>query len=471
MAQYIEAVVFDSRKAATQTVFVAVAGTQSDGHDYITKAIEQGCTAVVCERWPAELLEGVTYVQVKDSAQTLGVMASTFYGNPSQDLTIVAVTGTNGKTTTATLLFKLFRSMEYHVGLISTVQNQIDDVVIPSTHTTPDAVQLQGLLRQMLDAGCSHVFMEASSHAIHQRRMAGLKLAGAVFTNITHDHLDYHQTFDNYIAAKKMLFDQLPASAFALVNVDDKRGAVMLQNTKGKKLGYGLKNDATHKGRLLADGLHGLQLDIAGHEVWFRLIGTFNAYNLLAVYGVAVELGELPKQVLQHLSALESAPGRFDRVLASNGVTYIVDYAHTPDALENVLETISQLRTRNETVFTIIGCGGNRDKAKRPVMAATALKFSDKVVLTSDNPRDEDPEVILDEMAKGVSPSNYRKTKRIIDRAAALSYVVQEAKAGDIVLIAGKGHENYQEIKGIKHPFDDKLVLKAALAEAGISVR
>jgi UDP-N-acetylmuramoyl-L-alanyl-D-glutamate--2,6-diaminopimelate ligase len=463
-------IVFDSRLASPAAVFVATKGSTVDGHAYIDKAIELGCRAIVCEDWPETLTEGVTYLQVNDSARALGIMAANLYGNPSNQLTVVAVTGTNGKTTTATLLFKLFRAMGYSSGLVSTVQNQINEQVIPSTHTTPDAVQLQRLLAQMLKAGCTHVFMEASSHAIHQQRIAGLVLAGAVFTNITHDHLDYHVTFDNYIRAKKQLFDQLPASAFALVNADDKRGMVMLQNTKGKKLSYGLQGHATYKGRLLADGLHGLQLDLDGHEVWFKLIGKFNAYNLLAVYGVAIQLGEEPENILAHLSSLESAPGRFDRILTTNEVTYIVDYAHTPDALQNVLQTITDLRTQNEHVITVIGCGGNRDAAKRPIMAEVAVKQSNIVILTSDNPRNEDPEAILDDMQKGVSPSNFRKVKRIPDRQEAIQKAVALAQPGDIVLIAGKGHENYQEIAGVKHPFDDKLVLQAALKDAGVGI-
>lgn len=469
--QEISEVVFDSRKAVAGTVFVAVQGTHVDGHLYISKAIENGCNSIVCQEWPDKVVDGITYVQVQDSAKALGIMAANFYGNPSDQLIVVAVTGTNGKTTTATLLFKLFRALGYNTGLLSTVQNQINEEIIPSTHTTPDAVGLQSLLAKMLAAGCTHVFMEASSHAIHQQRIAGLRLRGAVFTNITHDHLDYHLTFDNYIKAKKQLFDQLPASAFALVNQDDKRGLIMLQNTKAKRLTYSLMQGGNYKARLLADGLHGLQMDIDGKEVWFKLIGKFNAYNLMAVYGAAIELDEDPEQVLAQLSGLETAPGRFDRIMASNGVTYIVDYAHTPDALENVLSTITELRTQNEQVITIIGCGGDRDAAKRPVMAEVALKQSNLVILTSDNPRTEDPETILDQMQKGVSPSNYRKTKRIIDRAEAIAKAVELAESGDIVLIAGKGHENYQEIMGVKHPFDDKLVLKAALETRGLSVR
>lgn len=474
LQQDIQQVVFDSRQARAGVVFVAVKGHSNDGHSYLAQVINAGCTCLVVQDWPADyeqaLPDGLTVVQVTDSAKALGIMAANFYGNPSKELTVVAVTGTNGKTTVATLLYKLFRSLGYGTGLISTVQNMVNEEVIPSTHTTPDAVQLQALLSKMLAAGCSHVFMEASSHAIHQQRMAGLMLAGAVFTNLSHDHLDYHGTFDNYLKAKKALFDQLPKDAFALSNADDKRGAVMLQNTKARRFTYSLQNVADYKARLMADGLHGLQLEIAGQEVWFRLIGKFNAYNLLAVFGVAEQLGEPQAQVLRHLSALEPAPGRFDRIIASNRVTYIVDYAHTPDAVENVLETITALRTRNETVITLLGCGGNRDSAKRPVMAATALKYTDLLVMTSDNPRDEDPDTILDDMAKGVSPSNFRKTKRILDRAEAIAFAVSQAQPGDIVLIAGKGHENYQEIKGVKHPFDDKEVLREALLTAGLCV-
>ncbi|MBD0255927.1 MAG: UDP-N-acetylmuramoyl-L-alanyl-D-glutamate--2,6-diaminopimelate ligase [Cytophagales bacterium] len=459
----IAAVCFDSREVRPGSLFIAVKGTQTDGHQYIAKTIDQGAAAVLCETLPAETPAGVTFVQVADSAQTLGKVAAQFYGNPSAKLKLVAVTGTNGKTTTVTLLFKLFRKLGYNVGLLSTVQNQINETVIPATHTTPDAVKLNALLDQMVKAGCTHAFMEASSHAIVQERVAGLQFAGAVFSNITHDHLDFHGTFDNYIKAKKKLFDELSASAFALVNLDDKRGLVMLQNTQAKKNTFSLQNVATFKGKLIANTLHGLQMEINGQEVWFKLIGTFNAYNLLGVYAAAVLLGETPEEVLTQLSDLQPAPGRFDQVLSRGGVTGIVDYAHTPDALENVLETIHSLREGTARIITIVGCGGNRDAAKRPVMADIACRFSDLALLTSDNPRFEEPEAILADMEKGVKITDRKKTKVITDRREAIRYAVGIAQKGDIILLAGKGHETYQEIKGVKYPFDDKQELEGML--------
>ncbi len=459
----IAAICFDSREVRPGSLFIAVKGTQTDGHQYIARTVEAGATAVLCETLPAETPAGVTFVQVADSAQALGKVAAQFYGNPSAKLKLVAVTGTNGKTTTVTLLFKLFRKLGYNVGLLSTVQNQINETVIPSTHTTPDAVKLNALLDQMVKAGCTHAFMEASSHAIVQERVAGLQFAGAVFSNITHDHLDFHGTFDNYIRAKKKLFDELPASAFALVNLDDKRGLVMLQNTNAKKNTFSLQNVATFKGKLIANTLHGLQMEINGQEVWFKLIGTFNAYNLLGVYAAAVLLGETPEEVLTQLSDLQPAPGRFDQVLSRTGITGIVDYAHTPDALENVLETIHSLREGTARIITIVGCGGNRDAAKRPVMADIACRFSDLALLTSDNPRFEEPEAILADMEKGVKITDRKKAKVITDRREAIRHAVGIAQKGDIILLAGKGHETYQEIKGVKYPFDDKQELEQLL--------
>lgn len=450
---------FDSRKVTSGTLFVAVRGTQSDGHAYIEKAVELGAVAVVCEKLPEMISEKVTYVTVKSSAHALGVMAANFYDNPSEKLKLTGVTGTNGKTTTATLLFQLFTKLGYAVGLISTVENRINDTVIPSTHTTPDPIQLNALLQRMVEAGCAHVFMEVSSHAVDQERIAGLKFAGAIFTNITHDHLDYHKTFENYIKAKKKYFDDLNSDAFALVNADDKRGMVMLQNTRAAKHTFGLKKMVDFKGKIITNSIEGLELEIGGKNVWFKMIGDFNAYNLLGVYGAAVLLGEDSEEVLTQLSSLQGAPGRFELVMPGSKFTAIVDYAHTPDALKNVLETIAQFRTGNEQVITVVGCGGNRDKTKRPLMASIACRLSDKVVLTSDNPRDEDPMEIIREMQTGVTPTETRKTLVMPDREEAIKTACMMAKDHDIILVAGKGHEDYQEIKGVKHPFDDREVV------------
>ncbi|GMQ28109.1 UDP-N-acetylmuramoyl-L-alanyl-D-glutamate--2,6-diaminopimelate ligase [Algoriphagus confluentis] len=454
MEQKVGELVFDSRKVTPDCAFVAVAGTQVDGHDYIDSALKKGAKVIVCERLPQSIQDGVTYVEVVDSARALGIMASNFFGNPSDKIKVVAVTGTNGKTTTVTLLHQLFVAMGYSTGLLSTVENKINEKVLPATHTTPDALSVQRLLRQMVDEGCIYCFMEASSHAIVQERIAGLKLAGAVFTNISHDHLDYHGTFDEYIKAKKKLFDELPKDSFALVNADDKRGLVMLQNCKATHQTFALKSAADFKAKILSNTLEGLELDINGKSIWFRLIGAFNAYNLLAVYGVAVLLGEEEEEVLRELSVIRGAKGRFDRI-SKGGVTAIVDYAHTPDALENVLKTINQVRTGNEQLITVVGCGGNRDKTKRPSMAKIAVKESDKVILTSDNPRFEDPMDILRDMQAGIGPSEMRKTLTIEDRKEAIKTAVMLCQKGDIILIAGKGHEDYQEIKGVKHHFDD----------------
>lgn len=456
----VKGISFDSRKVEPGFVFVAVAGTLSDGHDFIDKAVDSGARGVVCEKLPETVKEGITYVTVKNSAQALGIMASNFYDNPSEQLKLVGVTGTNGKTTTVTLLYQLFSALGYNVGLISTVENRIIDEPVPSTHTTPDPIQLNALLKKMITAGCTHAFMEVSSHAVDQERIAGLKFAGAIFTNITHDHLDYHKTFENYIKAKKKFFDELTSDAFALVNADDKRGMVMLQNTKASKYTFGLKKMVDYKGRIITNSLDGLELEVAGKNVWFKMIGDFNAYNLLGAYGAALLLGEESDEVLVHLSALTGAPGRFERVLPGSKITAIVDYAHTPDALKNVLETIGAFRTGNEQVITVVGCGGNRDKTKRPLMASIACKMSDKVVLTSDNPRDEDPMQIIRDMQSGVLPTEARKTLVLADREEAIKTACMMAKENDIVLVAGKGHETYQEIKGVKHPFDDRQVME-----------
>lgn len=453
----------DSRQVQPGSLFAAVRGTQTDGHQYIAKAVELGAAAVLCEDLPENQAAGVTYVQVADSAKVLGFLASSFYGNPSRKLKLVAVTGTNGKTTTVTLLYQLFRKLGYRTGMLSTVRNYIDDKPVEATHTTPDAINLNALLADMVAAGCTHAFMEASSHAIVQERMAGLQLTGAIFTNITHDHLDFHQTFDNYIKAKKKLFDELPASAFALVNLDDKRGLVMLQNTAAQKSSFSLVNPAPFKGRLIANSLHGLQMELEDKEVWFKLIGEFNAYNILGVYATAVLLGEASEEVLVQLSDVLPAPGRFDQIRSDSGIIGIVDYAHTPDALENVLETIQELK-ENGRVITVVGCGGNRDAAKRPVMAEIACKFSDWALLTSDNPRFEVPEAILADMEKGVKITDRSRVQVIVDRKDAIARAVGLAQPGDIILIAGKGHETYQEVKGVKHSFDDKKILTEAFA-------
>lgn len=458
----VSAIEIDSRKVGAGAVFVAIRGVQSDGHLFITRAINAGAVAVVCDTMPEAQVEGVAYVQVNDTQEATALMATTFFEHPSARLKLVGVTGTNGKTTIATVLFKLFRQLGYRCGLISTVQNQIDELVIPATHTTPDAISLNALLNQMQREGCTHVFMECSSHAIHQHRITGLTFAGALFSNITHDHLDYHKTFDEYIRVKKSFFDGLPAGAFAISNADDKRGEVMLQNTVAKKYFYSLKTLAAFKGKILENALTGLVMTVNDKEVHFRLIGEFNAYNLLAVYGAAVCLGENSDEVLTALSMLSGAEGRFDYIISKNGVIGIVDYAHTPDALENVLTTIKKLRKGYEQIITVVGCGGDRDKTKRPVMAQAACDLSDRVILTSDNPRTEDPEQILRDMETGLSSAAKRKYITITDRKEAIVQAVAFAKPEDIVLVAGKGHEKYQDINGVKHPFDDKLVLQEA---------
>jgi UDP-N-acetylmuramoyl-L-alanyl-D-glutamate--2,6-diaminopimelate ligase len=453
----------DSRKAEKGSLFVAVKGTVSDGHSYIENVIKAGANIIVCETLPAELASNCTYIQVTDSAFALGVIACNYYDNPSEKLKLVGVTGTNGKTTNVTLLYKLFKALGYKVGMLSTVENYIHNKVIPATHTTPDAINLNKLLNEMVEEGCDYVFMEVSSHALVQHRVAGIQFAGAVFTNITQDHLDFHGTFDNYIAAKKMLFDMLPSSAFALINVDDRRGNVMLQNTKASKNVFSLKTMADYKAKILSNTFEGLNLDIDGHNVWFKLIGNFNAYNLLGVYATAVLLNQDKMEVLQHLSALDTAKGRFDYFISDTKITAIIDYAHTPDALENVLNTIQNIRGGNEQVITVVGCGGNRDKGKRPLMADIACKLSNRVILTSDNPRDEEPTAIIEDMQKGVKITDMRKVLSITDRKEAIKTACNFANANDIILVAGKGHENYQEIKGVKSPFDDKEIVKEML--------
>lgn len=450
----------DSRKVAQGSAFVAIKGTLVDGHQYIATAIEQGARIIFCESLPTEIKENICYIKVQDCSITAGALASAFYDFPSQDMVVVGVTGTNGKTTVTTLLYQLFTKLGFKCGLISTVQNYIGSEVEIATHTTPDAVSIQSLFARMRNAGCSHVFMEVSSHAIHQNRIQGIDFDAAVFTNITHDHLDYHKTFDEYIRVKKQLFDSLPAKAFALTNIDDKRGAVMLQNTKAAQYTYSLRVPSSIKGKVLENNLSGLVMEIDGHEAHLRMIGIFNAYNLLAVYGVAKYLKQDPIEVLAALSTLHGAPGRFESICSpKDKILGIVDYAHTPDALLNVLSTIQQLRNNDEQIITVIGCGGDRDKTKRPLMATVATDKSDKTILTSDNPRSEDPEAILNEMESELTFAQKRKTLRISDRKEAIKTACALAQPGDIVLVAGKGHETYQEINGVKHHFDDREVL------------
>jgi UDP-N-acetylmuramoyl-L-alanyl-D-glutamate--2,6-diaminopimelate ligase len=451
----------DSRKVSKGSCFIAIKGTATDGHAFIDKALQNGASVIVCEFLPAALKAGITYIEVENSTTAAGLISHNFYEEPSAKIKLVGVTGTNGKTTIATLLFKLFSALGYKCGLISTVQNQIGNTIISATHTTPDAVSVNALLKQMQDDGCVYVFMEVSSHAIHQHRIAGLHFTGALFSNITHDHLDYHKTFDEYIRVKKMWFDNLPSSAFAISNGDDKRGVVMLQNTAAKKYLYSLKTLADFKGKILDNSITGLHLLVNDVEVHFRLIGEFNAYNLLAVFGAAICLGEEKNEVLQILSNLDGAEGRFDYTIsAKEKLIGIIDYAHTPDALLNVLATIKKLKQGNEQIITVVGCGGDRDKTKRPVMAEVACEYSDKVILTSDNPRSEDALEILKDMQAGVNVVAKKKVISITDRREAIKTAVSLAQKEDIVLVAGKGHEKYQEIKGVKYDFDDKKVLK-----------
>jgi UDP-N-acetylmuramoyl-L-alanyl-D-glutamate--2,6-diaminopimelate ligase len=453
----VKDVQIDSRRISKGTAFIAIKGVASDGHHYIDKAIEKGATVIICEQFPSILYENITYVQVENSASAAGYMAHNFFGQPSEKLKLVGVTGTNGKTTIATLLYKLFTALGYKCGLLSTVQNHIGETILPATHTTPDQVTLNQLIKQMLDEGCTHVFMECSSHAIHQSRITGLHFSGALFTNITHDHLDYHNSFEEYIRVKKSFFDSLPSNAFAISNLDDKRGAVMLQNTNSFKYYYSLKTMADFKGKILENVLTGLVMIVNEQEVHFRMIGEFNAYNLLAVYGAAICLSEDKHEVLRCLSILTGAEGRFECIVSPNEkIMGIVDYAHTPDALVNVLTTIQQLRKGYEQIITVVGCGGDRDKTKRPAMAAEAGKYSDRLILTSDNPRSEDPDQILKDMEQGLNTAAKRKTVSIADRREAIKTAISLSKPDDIVLIAGKGHEKYQDIKGVKHHFDDK---------------
>jgi len=461
----INQVNFDSRKVTNGDLFVAVKGTQTDGHNYIERAIEKGAIAIICQELPVQLNEAIAYCLVADSALALGVIAHNYYDRPSEKIKLVGVTGTNGKTTVATLLYQLFEGLGYYTGLLSTVQNKIGDHIIPSTHTTPDPISLNALLHEMVEDGCDYCFMEVSSHAIVQHRISGLKFTGGLFTNITHDHLDFHLTFDNYIKAKKMFFDMLPKNAFALTNIDDKNGMVMLQNTKAYKKTYGLKSLADYNARIIESHFSGMLLNIDKEEVWVKLVGEFNAHNMLAVYSTAMLLDQDSKKVLTVLSRLKGAEGRFETMISADGKIAIVDYAHTPDALENVLLTIRQLRINESQIITVVGCGGDRDKSKRPVMAKVAVDLSDKVILTSDNPRSEDPSAILKNMEEGISGEMKRKAFTISDRREAIRAACHLAQEGDIILVAGKGHETYQEIMGVKHPFDDREVLKETFKE------
>ena len=461
----ISKIEFDSRKVESNTAFVAIKGTLSDGHDYIEKAIALGANVIVCEQFPETIVQGITYVQVIDTNEALAYLSANFYDNPSEKVKLVGVTGTNGKTTIASLLYQLFKKAGYKVGLLSTVKIMVDSEEFKATHTTPDSLTLNYYLDQMVQEGCEFCFMEVSSHGIHQKRTAALKFAGGIFTNLSHDHLDYHNTFAEYRDVKKSFFDYLPKSAFAITNCDDKNGVVMLQNTKAKKITYALKSYADYKAQILENQLSGLLLKINDNEVWVKLIGSFNAYNLLAIFGVAVELGIEKVEALRLLSELESVSGRFQFIVSDTKITAIVDYAHTPDALENVLQTIDDIRTKNEQLITVVGCGGDRDKTKRPVMANIAAMLSDKAIFTADNPRTENPEIIIQEMEQGVEPQNFKKTISILDRKQAIKTACQLANPNDIILIAGKGHETYQEINGVKYDFDDLEIVTELLQQ------
>lgn len=461
----INAIDFDSRKISLDDVFVAIRGTVSDGHDFIEKAVNQGAIAIVCETFPEKIVNGVTYIQVKNTNEALAFLANNYYDNPSSKLKLVGITGTNGKTTVASLLYQLFKKAGYKVGLLSTVKILVDNKEFKATHTTPDSLTINHYLNKMIDEGCEFCFMEVSSHGIHQKRTEGLVFTGGVFTNLSHDHLDYHNSFAEYRDVKKAFFDNLPKTAFALTNVDDKNGVVMLQNTKAKKLTYALKSYADYKAQILESQLTGLLLKVNENEVWVKLIGNFNAYNMLAIFGVAIELGIEKFEALRLLSELESVAGRFQFVISKSKITAIVDYAHTPDALENVLQTISEIRTKNEQLITVVGCGGDRDKTKRPIMANVASTLSDKTIFTSDNPRTEVPETIIEDMEKGVEPQNFKKTVSIVDRKQAIKTACVMANENDIILIAGKGHESYQEINGVRHDFDDLKIVKELLTQ------
>ena len=461
----VNAVDFDSRNISKDDVFVAIKGTVSDGHQFIDTAIEKGAVAIVCEKLPANLQNGITYIEVDSASRALAFMAANYYKNPSENLKLVGVTGTNGKTTVATLLYQLFKKAGFKVGLLSTVKILVDNQEHKATHTTPDSLTINKYLSMMNDEGVEFCFMEVSSHGIHQNRTSGLKFEGGIFTNLSHDHLDYHDTFAEYRDVKKSFFDNLPKGAFALVNIDDKNGLVMLQNTSARKFTYALKTYADYKAQILENQFGGLLLKINDNEVWTRLIGNFNAYNILAIYATAELLGLEKVENLRLISELESVSGRFQYLISSEKITAIVDYAHTPDALQNVLETINSIRTKNEELITVVGCGGDRDKTKRPKMGHIASALSTKVIFTSDNPRSEDPETIIKEIEKGVEPQNFKKTVSIVDRGQAIKTACQMAQPNDIILIAGKGHETYQEIKGVRTDFDDYKIVQDFLKQ------
>lgn len=461
----INAIDFDSRNIVENDAFVAIKGTLTDGHKYIDVAVKQGAKAIICEALPTDLIDGITYIEVNNSNKALAIIASNYYDSPSDNLKLVGVTGTNGKTTVTTLLYQLFKNAGYKVGLLSTVKVLVDDVEYKATHTTPDSLTINRYLKLMNEAGVEFCFMEVSSHGIHQSRAEGLRFEGGVFTNLSHDHLDYHKTFAEYRDVKKSFFDSLDKHAFALSNIDDKNGLVMLQNTAAKKYTYALKGYADYKAQILENEFSGLLLSIDGSEVWTRLIGNFNAYNVLAIYATAELLGLEKVEVLRLISELQSVSGRFQYLVSDEKITAIVDYAHTPDALKNVLETINSIRTKNESLITVVGCGGDRDKSKRPKMAHIASELSTKVIFTSDNPRSEVPETIIDDMEKGVEPQNFKKTLSIVDRKQAIKTACQLAEANDIILIAGKGHETYQEIKGERFDFDDYKTVQELLKQ------
>jgi len=455
----IKQIHFDSRKVEEGDFFIAQVGTQSDGHNFITKAIESGAKAILCERLPENIDSEVSYIKVENTSKALSTVAHNYYNCPSDHIKLVGVTGTNGKTTIASLLYELFTKLGYKVGLLSTVTNFIGSKEVKATHTTPDAVQISLLLNEMVEEGCDFCFMEVSSHAVDQHRTKALNFKGGIFTNLTHDHLDYHKTFDAYLRAKKGFFDQLGKSAFAITNADDKNGKIMLQNTKAHKFTYSTRAFADFRAQILEKHFNGMLLEMDGLELWTNFIGDFNAHNLLAVYSAARLLDQSKEEVLMKMSELKSVAGRFESTISPNGIMAIVDYAHTPDALKNVLLTIDQLRTRNETLITVVGAGGDRDKTKRPLMGKVSAEYSDKVILTSDNPRSENPETIITEMREGVSADNLRKVLAITDRKEAIRTAIMLAKKDDIILVAGKGHEDYQEINGVKHHFDDKEII------------
>lgn len=459
----IKNISFDSRKIESEYIFFAIKGYDLDGHKYIPQAITQGASVVVCEELPEELSDYVTYVQVKNSSIALGIVASNFYDNPSEKLTLAGITGTNGKTTTTTLLYNLFTQLGFRCALLSTIENRISDKVLNSNHTTPDPITINQLLAQAVDEGCQYSFMEVSSHGIHQNRLAGLTFKIGAFTNITHDHLDYHQTFSNYIAAKKKFFDELPKTAIAITNLDDKNGLIMLQNTNAKKVTYSLKSNSEYKGKIIENRLDGMLLQFNNQEFWTVLAGKFNAYNELLAYTIASELGFDSLDIVTALSKLQRVKGRFETYVSDDKKYIIVDYAHTPDALQNILEAINQSRTRNEKLITVFGCGGHRDKEKRPKMGNIATRLSDLAIITSDNPRDENPDEIIQEIETGIEPQNTNKYLSITDRKQAIRTAIKMAAPKDIILIAGKGHENYQEINGKHFPFDDMKIAKELL--------